>query len=232
MVEQLYTSYPGLYDAIQSDWDYERDVQFVTERHRESERDTKRLLEIGCGTGEHTKRLLSAGFDVTAVDKYEGMLQLAREKCETEFVQSALPDLAVAGEFDIIAAIRGVCNHLPPEDLKPALENIKHQLASDGIFLFDNSPLPPDGTGVGLDVGMAEQGQYARLAQHVPTGDGQLEWRSVMFGPDGEFFVNSRSMTPFADETLETALADAGFDVETHDGYGPDDDRTVFVATG
>jgi hypothetical protein len=38
-------------------------------------------------------------------------------------------------------------------------------------------------------------------------------------------------MTPFADERIADALAAAGFDeVDTVDGYGPDDDRSVFVA--
>lgn len=230
MSERLYTEYPELYDAIQSDWDYERDVAFllgVLERHAV---DGRRLLEIGCGTGEHTQRLVDEGFEVTALDKHEGMLSIAREKCDADFRREALPDLALEDTFDGAVAIRGVLNHLSPEELSPAIEAVASRLGDGAVFVFDNSPLPPDGTGLGLDVGTTEHGDYARLAQHVPTGDGQLDWRAVMFGPEGEFFVNSRAMTPFEDETIRSTLEDSGFVVESHDGYGPDDERTVFVA--
>jgi SAM-dependent methyltransferase len=230
MTERLYTEYPELYDAIQSDWDYEQDISFllgVLEHHAVA---GGRLLEIGCGTGEHTRRLVDEGFEVTALDKHEGMLSIARDKCDAEFRREALPDLSLKDTFDVAVAIRGVVNHLSPDELSPAIEVVASRLGHGGVFVFDNSPLPPDGTGVGLDVGTTEHGDYARLAQHVPTGNGQLDWRSVLFGPEGEFFVNSRAMTPFEDQTVRSILEDAGFVVETHDGYGPDDERTVFVA--
>jgi nicotinamide riboside kinase len=37
-------------------------------------------------------------------------------------------------------------------------------------------------------------------------------------------------MTPFADEEIAEKLIDLGVMVETHNGYGPDDRRTVSVA--
>ncbi|HKL30607.1 MAG TPA: class I SAM-dependent methyltransferase, partial [Natrialbaceae archaeon] len=82
MPERLYSEYPALYDAIQSSWDYDRDVAFVEAARERHDVAGDRLLEIGCGTGEHTKRFADAGDDVTAIDPFEGMLSLAREKCD------------------------------------------------------------------------------------------------------------------------------------------------------
>jgi SAM-dependent methyltransferase len=230
MVERLYSEYPELYDVIQSEWDYDRDIAFVSDRlagHTPSE---TRLLEIGCGTGEHTRRFVEEGFDVTAVEPVEGMLSLAREKTTARFRQCGLPDPDVDGKFDVIVAIRGVINHIPPEDLAPALEALEAHLADGGVLVFDNSPLPPDGNHPALDIGATDQGNYARIVQMNPTEEGRLSWDSVVFTPDGEFFIDSYEMTPFEDLTIAAALAELGLSVEPTDGYGPDDRRTVFVA--
>lgn len=231
MPERLYTDYPELYDAIQSEWDYERDVTFIEDKLERSRGDDVRLLEIGCGTGEHTRRLVARGFEVTAIDKYEGMLEIARGKCGADFRQMALPNLSLESEYDVIVMVRGVVNHLPPEALSPAVDALTRHMAADGTLVFDNSPLPADGNHPGLDIGTTERGDYGRISQHVPTGDGRLEWRAMTFTPDGEFFVNSRMMTPIDDETIATLLQQQGLEVETYDGYGPTDNRTVFVVS-
>lgn len=230
MVERLYTDYPRVYDLIQAEWDYDRDIEFVRDALARHGVEGRYLLEIGCGTGEHTQRLVASGFDVTAVDPHDGMLDVARTKCDADFRQGAIPDLSVDGEYDAVLAVRGVVNHLSPDELAPAIETLASRLADGGLLVFDNSPLPTGGNCPGLAVGTTDRGDFARIAQHVPTDDGRLDWRSITFTPDGEWFVNSRQMTPFDDETIQSVLDRAGFDVETHAGYGPEDDRTVFVA--
>ena len=249
MPDGLYDERPRLYDAIQSEWDYDRDAAFV--RDALADRgidldgpDPERLLEVGCGTGEHTRRFAARGLDVTAIDVHEEMLAVAREKragelgragAVVDFRRAGLPnpELDDAEPFDAAVAIRGVVNHLPPSDLGPALAALRDRLRPGGALVFDNSPLPVGGNRPGLDVGRDADGavEYVRVARHVATGDGQLDWRAVTFTPDGEPFTDRRRMTPFADGRIADALAEAGFgDVAVADGYGPEDDRSVFVA--
>ncbi len=40
---------------------------------------SRRLLDLGCGTGEHVRFLASQGFDVVGIDRSESMLEKARE---------------------------------------------------------------------------------------------------------------------------------------------------------
>lgn len=229
MTERLYTDHPDLYDAIQRGWDYDRDAAFVSERVTESE---PSVLDVGCGTGEHARRFAAAGFDVTGVDPYEGMLDRAREKCgaDVTFRRGALPDLDVDGRFDAVVAIRGVINHLPTDALDPAVAALADRLAPEGVLVFDNSPLPPEGNDPAYHVGEYDGGRYVRVAQMQPRVDGRLAWVSVVFTEGGEVFANSRPMTPFSDEAVVAALDAEGLAVETREGYGPDDRRTVFVA--
>ncbi|PAU85231.1 SAM-dependent methyltransferase [Halorubrum salipaludis] len=242
MSDGLYDEHPELYDAVQSDWDYDRDVAFVTDRLARHGADGDRLLEVGCGTGEHARRFAERGFAVTAIDKHGPMLDRAREKCErrspddrdldVDFREAALPEPDLGGTYDAIVAIRGVINHLPPAALSPALDALRDRLADGGLLVFDNSPLPPGGNRPGLDTGTVGGERYARVSRHVPVEGGRLDWRSVTFAPGGEVFTDRRRMTPFADDEIAAALDRAGFAVRTADGYGPGDDRTVFVALG
>lgn len=230
-MEQLYTSHPALYDAIQSEWDYDRDVSFIRKLLGERAPEDCRLLEVGCGTGEHTKRFVEAGFDTVGIDPNAGMLERARAKTTAQFDHGGIPDLPVSGEFDVIVAIRGVINHLRPDDLSAALAAMVDHLSTDGYLVFDNSPLPPTGNHPALEVGTAEKGHYARIVQMNPTADGQLQWDQVVFTPDGEFFIDTYPLTPFEDLDIATALNELNVTFDPVDGYGPDDRRTVFVCT-
>ena len=230
MTDHLYTEYPELYDAIQREWDYDRDVAFVCDAV-EPDSSTTELLEVGCGTGEHTRRFVDAGFDVTAIDPAEGMLDRAREKCrDADFRTAALPEFDFDDQFDAIVAIRGVINHLPPESLDPAARTLAAHLADGGVLIFDNAPLPPDGNDPALDTADTEYGRYARVAQMQSRPDDRLDWVSVTFTGEGAVVTTRRPMTPFAEERIAASLDAHGFGVETHDGYDPRDDRTVFAA--
>lgn len=236
MAERLYAEHPDLYDAIQSEWPYDRDIAFALDRFDEHGVAGDRLLEIGCGTGEHTRRFADLGFSVTAIDKHEGMLAAAQSKCDATFRHGALPHFDLDKTYAAAVMLRGVVNHLPPEDLAPSIELLADVLSPGGLLVFDNSPLPPDGNHPGIDIGETPHGPYARIAQHVPTGDNRLDWRSITFSPEGDVIPDRTPMTPFSDDRLTDTCQHAGFEVEHYDGFGQTgtqrglgEARTVFV---
>lgn len=230
MGERLYTAYPAVYDAIQAEWDYDRDVRVLERGFAAADRPIDRILEVGVGTGEHTRRLERAGYELLGIDKHRGMLTEAQSKTEAALWQAALPALATDTTVDAVVALRGVINHLDPAELHPALSAMHDCLRPGGVCLFDNARLPPDGNELALDVVPTARGDAARFAQHVATGDGTLDWRSVVFLPDGSFFVNRRSMTPFTDEAVVDALGQVGFAVDSVGELELDGNRTVFAA--
>lgn len=95
---------------------------------------SQRVLEIGCGTGRHTRRLIAQGNRVTGVDLSAGMLAVAREKIESpalELIEGDFLTLPLPADFD--AAISSlVVEHF--RDLPAFFSRVFGLLRSRGIF--------------------------------------------------------------------------------------------------
>ncbi len=76
--ETLFENYGKSYDKEPFTQGTPGEVDFV-ERELNADR-TKRILDIGCGTGRHAIELATRGYRVTGLDLSEGQLRLAREK--------------------------------------------------------------------------------------------------------------------------------------------------------
>jgi len=79
-----------------------------------------RLLDLGSGTGEHARFLVSKGFDVTGVDSSAAMLEKSRagDDAGVRFLDGDLRDVAsvVATRFGGAYCIGNVLPHLREED--------------------------------------------------------------------------------------------------------------------
>lgn len=91
-----------------------------------------RLLDLGCGTGEHSRFLASHGYDVTGIDASESMLEKAREGEASDRVRFLLGDIVevealVEGQFD-----GAIClgNTLPHVGGRQALDTLMRGLAA------------------------------------------------------------------------------------------------------
>lgn len=238
MTEQLYETHPEVYDALYSEMkDYDTEAEFIIEQFEaKSQNDGTRTLIVGCGTGEHAKRLVEQGFDVIGIDKHAAMIDRARHKSDATFHIGAFPDVDndVEGLFDLILIPFTVINHLDSDDLSPALHTAEELLAEGGVLIFDNGRFPTsddDSPAPGLQVLETEIGDIARLTQLQPRGDTGIRWNSIVFVQDrSEFFIDTHDLTVFDDAAIESTLHDLGFDVDTYEGYGTGDPHTVFVA--
>jgi SAM-dependent methyltransferase len=99
----------------------------------------RRLLDIGCGTGSSALPMVARGYEVAGVDVSPGMLSLAREKLGPE-VRLDLADmrrLPALGAFDLVWSVADGVNCLAADELIPAFDGFRRNLAPDGLALFD-----------------------------------------------------------------------------------------------
>ncbi len=103
------------------------------------------MLELGCGTGGLTQKLLERGASVTAVDWSEPMLRGTRRRAPgATFVQSEITAYAPSPAYDLVL-LAFVLHEVSPEDRALALEVARRALAPEGRAAVVDHAEPTDG---------------------------------------------------------------------------------------
>jgi SAM-dependent methyltransferase len=138
-------AYAKAYDAIYRSKDYDGEVDLI-ERILVSHglAGSRRLLDLGCGTGNHALRLAQRGHFVLGVDRLSEMLALARAKATTacnsslQFYQADIRELDLGQRVDAVLMMFTVLGYqLDDSDLLAALATVRRHLEPGGLFLFD-----------------------------------------------------------------------------------------------
>ncbi len=157
---EAYTSFAKVYDIFMDNVPYEEWSLYLIHLLKEYGVASGIVAELGCGTGNMTRLLRQAGYDMIGIDSSADMLGIAREK-ETE--NPAAPDIKKAGgspalheilyllqdmrEFELygtVAAVVSVCDCInyitEPEELIQVFCLVSNYLDPQGIFIFDFHP--------------------------------------------------------------------------------------------
>jgi SAM-dependent methyltransferase len=97
------------------------------------------VVEIGCGSGLLTRRLLEAGHRVIATDASPAMLELAREVLgdEADIRRLTLPGDPIP-DADAVVGVGHALNYLPDLDsIERSLGSIARALRPDGVLAID-----------------------------------------------------------------------------------------------
>jgi ubiquinone/menaquinone biosynthesis C-methylase UbiE len=122
--------------------DYKQEVSFLDFVFKRFG-NVNKIIDLGCGTGNHAILLTKMGYKVVGVDIDADMIQVASEKVEKEnlyinFLKQDMKDLNVAEKFDAAismwAAFQEVIKY---EDIKKTLNNVHDALNDGGIFVLD-----------------------------------------------------------------------------------------------
>jgi SAM-dependent methyltransferase len=139
----FFTELAKYYDVTHQWRDYEKQSAFLLNIIQKHKPDSKRVLDLACGTGEHAYRLSSSGYIITAVDNSKEMLDIAATK-KPKFSRSpewVLINILTLGEFDPFDVIYclGMTVHCmySPDIFISFLSGVKKRLYPNGIFIFD-----------------------------------------------------------------------------------------------
>ncbi|TDL34479.1 class I SAM-dependent methyltransferase [Jeotgalibacillus sp. S-D1] len=138
-----YGRFAEVYDQLMKDMPYDQWTRFLLEKQNEFNITGRRLMDVGCGTGEWTLKIAQEGFEVTGIDLSDSMLAVASNKAQEagvaiEFFQQDMAEASGFEAFDIITIFCDSLNYLETEDeVKSTFHHMHKLLNPGGLFLFD-----------------------------------------------------------------------------------------------
>lgn len=102
---------------------------------------SKRVVDLGCGTGEHARFFASQGFEVVAIDASPSMLEKARESAVpagVTFIEGDIANVATLceGSFGAAICLGNTLPHLHTADVLARLtRGLASRLLPGGLFI-------------------------------------------------------------------------------------------------
>lgn len=179
--ETVYRQFSKYYDELTYDMPYELWSDIIHQYKNGS----KSVLDIGCGTGNLTRRL---DFEtVLAFDKSEMMVEEARQKDSgsIEYFTDDMRTFELDRNFDVICATVDVLNYCQnPDEMMQVFNQVNKHLIEDGIFIFDIHSVFKMENEMN-DVTYSDETEHITYIWHAIAGESPL---SVIH--DMTFFVN------------------------------------------
>lgn len=143
--DRNYGRFARYYDFIYHDLvNYAGDVAFLESVFRRwMGRAPRRILDLGCGTGNHDLPLARRGHEVTGLDLSSSQLAVARRKAKRarlaiRFVRGDMRTFDLPQTFDAAVCMFGAFGYLlEPSDVVRCLRSVRRHLAPDGVLVFE-----------------------------------------------------------------------------------------------
>ncbi len=137
----MYETFARVYDTFMDEVPYDEWAGFLIGELKTNGIEDGLVLDLGCGTGQITRRLSMAGYDMIGVDMSADMLQIAQERKGSCDILYLMQDMR---EFELYGTVRAVistCDSLnyitDEEDLLKVFRLVNNYLDPGGLFLFD-----------------------------------------------------------------------------------------------
>ncbi|MBP5972728.1 class I SAM-dependent methyltransferase [Brasilonema sp. CT11] len=143
----IFNNYARYYDILYRDKDYVGETKFIQQLIQTHAPNAQKILELGCGTGNHAVLLAKEGYQIHGVDLSQEMLQKADSRLsqlhpelasQLKFTHGDIRHLRLNQTFDVILSLFHVISYqITNEDLLAAFTTVKEHLKPGGIFVFD-----------------------------------------------------------------------------------------------
>ncbi len=136
----FYTKLSKYYDKIYHYVSYKRQAKFFSKLYNKyCGSETKKVLDVACGTGTHDMLLQKLGFQVSGLDKSKEMILQARKKSKRiRFIQGDMRKFSLPEKFDMILCyFSAILYNKNQKEFMQTLKQFKKHLKPKGLIVFD-----------------------------------------------------------------------------------------------
>ncbi len=110
---EAYTGFAEVYDIFMDNVPYQDWCNYLTKLLNEAGVKEGLILELGCGTGKMTERLVDQGYDMIGLDSSQDMLAIAlrSQSCKEEILYIC-QDMTEFELYGTVAAVVSVCDSI------------------------------------------------------------------------------------------------------------------------
>ena len=140
MKDVMYNKLAKYTDLLYSSKDYKKEVDFILRRIKETKISGKVLIDVACGSGNHSKIFQKKGYKIYGVDLNKGMLKLAKKNIpKAKLFCQDLTKLSLKVKADVIICMFNSMNYnFSYSQLKSTLKIFYNNLNEEGIVVFDS----------------------------------------------------------------------------------------------
>jgi SAM-dependent methyltransferase len=200
--------------------DYRAEAELLAGLVRERCPGARRLLDVGCGTGEHARHLSALGFEVDGVDLEPTFVEIARKKCpQGRFEVADMTALDLPRRYDAVLSLFSAIGYVRTRDaLRRTLVRLAAHLVPGGMVVVDPWFEPGQLTNhyVTMATGEGEGLTVCRMSRTVIEGTtSHLEFEYLVGRGEGlERRSEIHELGMFTQAEMEEAFRGAGLSVE------------------
>ena len=134
-------NYAKHYDLFNKEKDYGFEARFLKDIMIRFDKNTDglKILNLGCGTGMHDRKLVDLGFKITGMDQSTEMIEIAKQKVpEANYIVGDMSDFDLNEKFDVIICMFSSLGYLTEQDkVNGFFESISRHLVEEGLLILD-----------------------------------------------------------------------------------------------
>lgn len=243
----MYNDFASVYDHLMQEIPYGEWVEYLQKIADHFQIKPRKVLEIGCGTGNVTIPLARLGYQITALDLSSNMLAIAEQKAREQgvniqLIQQDMRQLELPGNFDLVISLCDSLNYILQEsELRKVFQEVFELLEEKGLFVFDLNSCYKIARVLGNETYTLKEDDVAYIWENNYDQDNDICEMEITFfvrEHNGLYrrFQENHAQRAYAVDKVLTWLKDTGFatidyyDAQTFQKPGPKAERIYFIA--